>query len=789
MLKRLSCLLALLHLLVMPAYAANGAQTPPDSLKLLDENDQAQSWNLTADTLVSLDDGAVVEAQGDVFVQHGLDYLKADFARYFPSTNWVYLRGNVDVRLGKDVIRANEAEFDLRSRTGWLIDGDIFMEGPHMYFRGGRIVKHRGDRYSFHQARITACDGDVPAWSVLADEAMLEIDGYALLYGSALQVADTTVLASPFMVVPAKTTRQSGLLVPDYGYSSLRGLFYTQPYFHVLDDSRDLTLYATMMSKAGLMASARYRSHTAPRDKLWFMGSALAGRDVVRSPGDDPTDMGLARTNWNRYWLRGMADGYVGETPWRYRVNMDLVSDQGYLREFSSGPIGFDDSRDEAFAMFGRNLREDDQKRLNTATVYRDWDRAGLAVGIRYEQDARLGHGNVPARRDETAQTLPFAQAFLFKGRAMPDMPLEIEMRADTEYLYRRTGTSGGKSELYPRLTLPLDMRYASLLGTVGWRQTFYHTTSQAHSDPVLGGEVSALPNQSGTSRSLLDMDLQLYTDLERAWWFTPDASLQPQEENLGNSRTTGLYHQIQPRLRYRLTPTLNQNSNPYYSPDDRILARDELTYSLTNILSRQVSAVTRNPGEEGEPPVYAVTDSHADVLRWQVQAGYDRKEASRTRYREEFSRRPFTDVYSELELWPFDWLSYTSRLYISPYDLELSRYDHTFTLSPWNWLHWSTGTSYRTGEYELRQKLKMDDEIQIQRESPLHLLDNHISLSYDAWGIEYVEYRDIKKNEIYDQRLNLTYTEQCYRFIFSMRANETERSFGLYVELPGLFE
>jgi LPS-assembly protein len=773
----------------MPAYAADGGQPPSDSLRLLDENDQAQTWNLTADTLVSLDDGAVLEARGNVFVQRGLDYLKADFARYFPSTNWVYLRGNVDVRMGRDAIRAAEAEFDLRSRTGWLIDGDIFMEGPHMYFRGGRIIKHRGDRYSFRQARITACDGDVPAWSVLADEATVELDGYALLYGSALQVADTTVLASPFMVVPAKTTRQSGLLVPDYGHSNLRGLYYTQPYFHVLDDSRDLTLYATLMTRAGFMGSARYRSHTTARDKIWFMGSALTARDVVRSPNDDPSDTGLSRTNWNRYWLRGMTDGYIAETPWRYRVDMDIVSDQGYLREFSSGPIGFDASREEAFAMFGRNLSEDDQKRKNAAIVYRDWERVGLATGMRYEQDARLGRGNTPGSHDETVQTLPFAQAFLYKGRVMPDMPLEIEMRADTRHLYREAGTSGGRSEFHPRLTLPLDMRYASLLGTVGWRQTFYHTTSRAHSDPVLEAETPSLPNQDGTSRSLPDVDLQLYTELGKSWQFAPDDALRPLEENLGNSLTTGLRHQIQPRLRYRLTPRLNQDGNPYYSSDDRVLAKDELTYSITNVLTRQVSTVTRLPGGEGEPPVPAVSDSRSDVLWWKVQAGYDRKEASRVKYRQAFPRRPFTDVYSEFEVRPLDWLAYSSKTYISPHDWQLSRYDHSLSLSPWNWLEWSTGTSYRTADYELGRKLKVDDEVQIRRETPLNLLDNRIRLSYDEWGLEYVEYRDIKKNEVYDQRLNISYTEQCYRFIFSMKANETERSFGLYVELPGLFE
>lgn len=52
--------------------------------------------------LVTLSDNTIVEAQGGVVLQRGNDILKADFARYYSATNWVYLKGNVFVRMGKD---------------------------------------------------------------------------------------------------------------------------------------------------------------------------------------------------------------------------------------------------------------------------------------------------------------------------------------------------------------------------------------------------------------------------------------------------------------------------------------------------------------------------------------------------------------------------------------------------------------------------------------------------------------------------------------------------------------
>ena len=765
-------------------------ETPGGSVHVVDENAGPQTWNLVADKLTSLGDGAVLEAEGKVFMQRGLDYLKADYARYYPSTNWVYLRGSVDVRMGKDVIKAKEAEFDLRSRTGWLTDGDIFMEGPHMYFTGGRIIKHRGDRYTFHQAKITACDGDVPAWSVIAEEATVEIDGYARLYRSAFQVADTPVLASPFMIVPAKTTRQSGFLMPDYGISSKRGLYYTQPYFQVIDESRDMTFFATAMEKAGFMGSVQYRSQTTEKDKTWLMVSGLSAKNVVRSPEDDPTDNGLSRTNWNRYWLRGMADGYVGDSPWRYRMDLDFVSDQNYLREFSGGPIGFDASRQATLDMFGRDLREDAYKRLSIGTIYRDWERVGVSMSARYEQDARLAHGNIPASSDETVQQLPRLDAFLYKGRIVPEAPLEIEMQASTAYMYRREGTKGGRSEFYPRVSLPWDLKYASLLSTIGWRQTMYNTASTSNTDPLSPFEPSPLARQTGTYRSIPDIDVQLYTEAGRNWNLEGDTTLKADKESVGKTDWIGLRHQIQPRVRYQALPNVDQHKNPYYFSDDRINSKNELTYSITNVITRKAKTVTQVPGKKGEEPSYILTDTYQDLLWWKLEAGYDQKEAGRSRYRDQYSRRPFMDVYSEMELYPLSWLSYTNKTYFSPYTAEISRTDNSVNLSPWNWITVGVGHSYRTGDYEIRQRLKTDQYEDIVPEAPLSLLYNSVQLTYDnTWGIDFREYRNLRTHDVYDQRVDLSYTAQCYRFIVRMTSNDTERSFGFYVELPGLFE
>ena len=43
------------------------------------------------------------------------------------------------------------------------------------------------------------------------------------------------------------------------------------------------------------------------------------------------------RTNNDRYWLRGMADGFLGASTWRYRSNIDYVSDQDFFVSSTKG--------------------------------------------------------------------------------------------------------------------------------------------------------------------------------------------------------------------------------------------------------------------------------------------------------------------------------------------------------------------------------------------------------------------------------------------------------------------
>ncbi len=734
-------------------------------------------WTLNADSLVSLDDGVIVEASGNVLLQRGEDYMKADFARYYTTTNWIFIQGHVEARMGRDMLNAAEAEFDLTSRTGWLKEGSIFIAGPHMYVTGEKVDKLFGDRYRFKDAKVTACDGDVPAWSLAADQADIEIDGYAKLSHTTLNILNMPIVDAPFMVLPAKTTRQSGLLLPDFGYSSLNGAFYSQPYFHVIDESRDLTFYGTYMSRAGFMPSVEYRSHTRDQDKTWLALDALYDKHRIWNDGSDPvndTD-GKINTNEERYWLRGMGDGFVGDSGWRYRYNLDYASDQNFLRQFRDMRTGFNRTRDALYDMFGRDLPEVDQNRVSEGFVYRDWDRFMVSVGFRYEQDPSFGHGNLSHSEDTTVQRIP-VNAYLFKGSVMEGLPLEIQGEVSSTYEYRAKGVRGLRTEIHPELTLPFNLPGASLLVSGGVRQTFYNSNHVPFDDRYVwtrGG---------GTKdRFIPDVSATAFTQFSRVWDM-PENRLAATAENVGKTSWTGVRHRIQPRLTYEWTPDRDQSDNPIFEESDRLKPSQRVRLSLTNIVTARRDTVS---GAKGN---YKTTETYFDPVRWELATGYDIDEADRTNFRDLYDRKPVMDAYSHLEFNPTNWLSLWNRIYVSMYGDGITRSDTGATFSNARWGAWSVAYSTRNEYYNYLDEMKRDNVNDIQFTAKQRLLTNAFTFRpTDKIALYYYTQDNIETGKNYERRFTVGYYHQCFHILASVQSKARDDSYRLILELPGL--
>ncbi|MDR2892768.1 MAG: LPS assembly protein LptD [Deltaproteobacteria bacterium] len=759
----LLALLALLPPLVLSVSATPSLAASALKMPSMDQGDsQDSTWTLNSERMFSLAGGDIMEAQGNVELRMGNDILVADFARYYTKTNWIYLSGNVKVRMGGDELTAASAEFNLSSRTGWLTDGQIFLAGPHLYMAGERITKFFGDVYDFKNATITACDGDSPAWSFAADSAVVELDGYAQLWGTSFRVKNAPVVYSPFMIVPAKTERQTGFLVPEWGHDGELGEFFNLPFFWAIDSSRDLTINEYYMSKQGWMHGLTYRSRGSEDEKLWLRFDWMRGRNSITEDGQGGrTGDNLVRTNEERWWLRGMYDWRMpGDPLVRMRADLDLVSDQDFLREFQDGMSGFDFSREELFGEFSRDLRERDLDRVSTVMLFREWQRASLYLSGAYEQNPALGHGNLSRNRDDNVQTMPSFDAFLHKGRIFADFPLEIEASAQAAYKYRREGTRGARYDLVPRVSLPLHSQYGSIIASAALRSTWYNTEYKGE-NPTGNRSVSG-----DSDRMHAEFDIQGSTEFSRNYALAPTANLL----KAGDSQWSAIRHSIVPRVTYSNRNYDDQSTNPYYDEYDQLSSRNELVYSIENTLTRKRERMLTRKNAAGEDENYVESD-YRRILRLRLEQAYDIHESNRDYDLSAYPRRPFRDIMAEAEFYWDEGLSFTSRSYWSPNTGQVTKHSHGISLSRPEFGSISTGLTFlnKVDDYFLRRR---DETTMLTVRGDLDLYGPFSAIFYYNWSV--------KGPAETEKGLQIIYDHQCFQLLGQLeidRDDETGKS------------
>ena len=204
-------------------------------------------WEITADSLVRLDEPNSILAEGNVIMIRpknlgpGGMFIRADWARYDVERGTVKARGNVYILSGRDEITAKSVDMDLGSETGTFRDSTIFMAENHMYVTGQEVVKTGEFSYTLKKGWATACkpeEGKSPPWSFTSSTTKLTVDGMAQMTNAVFHVKNAPLAYTPYFTFPAKTKRESGLLFPEWSHSSRSGLGLMVPLFSMSPPAR-----------------------------------------------------------------------------------------------------------------------------------------------------------------------------------------------------------------------------------------------------------------------------------------------------------------------------------------------------------------------------------------------------------------------------------------------------------------------------------------------------------------------------------------------------------------------
>ncbi len=699
-------------------------------------------WRITADEVRYDQKTDQYFAHGDVLIAKEDLKLSADRVRFDHKAMEAFAEGEVMLVSGKDILTGKSMEVNLNNETGIVYEGTVFIEENHFYIRGDRLIKTGKDSYRAEQASITTCEGDSPAWKITARDVEVTIEGYGSAKHAALYAKKVPVLYTPYLFFPVKLKRQTGFLPPQFGYSDRKGAEYAQPFFWAIDESSDATFYAHVMGERGVRSGAEYRYKLGGLTQGAAMGEFLDDRKVDDGEGDSSDNWGYRsdkylRPNEDRYWFRMKHDQELPEGFFA-RLDLDIVSDQDYLREFKDSYLGFGDTNSYFFGEFGRDLDEyDDPVRVNSLNVSKFWNLYSLNVEARWYDDVnKRRHEDY----DDTLQKLPYANFNSLRQPILGSM-FYWDLESEYTYFFREDSYTGHRMDVAPRVYLPLRLK--NLLAfepSVGLRETAWYIDDWDD----FGDD-----GKDSFNREMVDVRLDLSTELDRTF-------------KVDFETTDRVKHTIRPQVVYNYIPPISQDDIPQFDELDRIDRLSAVTYSVTNILSSRyrLPAIKSKEEADGAPSAPDSLFGYRPFGRLKVEQTYDLNET--------IENEPFSPIFAELNL------VLATRLSLEA-DAEWSVYDDNFL---------NHNVAVRAAD---RRGDRVFIEHRYSRDRRETLYGDVIVKLHDRISM-FGEYeRDLKSEETVLYGLGFLYMASCWSLDAGYFREEDDSKYALMINLYGL--
>lgn len=605
-------------------------------------------WKISADRLTYKADQGVYLAEGHVVISKLDQSLYTEKASYDIRTGIATLSGGFRLETNGDTLTGNSGKFNLNTQTGRVVDGALFLERNHYYINGQVLEKVGKDTYVVQECSVTTCDGAHPDWRITGSEVKVTIEGYGTVKHAAFRVRDLPILYVPYMIFPAKTQRQTGLLPPRLGYSTLNGGDIEAPFFWAMSDQMDATFYQRYMSRRGYMQGVEFRYLADEHAKGVLEFDILSDLEKQKDMTDeDALDISpYERTNRTRYWLRSMADQ---DLPLGIdaRLDADYVSDQDYLREFENSLFGFT-SRTDLTDEFHRPSQEKRSPTRRSALRFsRDAEAYSLQGMTSYYQ-----YAEDPADKDRIHQPLGGLD-FIWMQEQIKQLPVFFNVESNYDYIWSDKDTKGHSLAVSPEVAFPL------WLGPyVEFEPSFRYTYNALRIDEMNGDKADAY-------QSAYEARGRLATNAKRVYALNGD-----QVKKVRHKISPALYYTYRG---YRTDQAESSWFNPidyddYGSPwfnfmnqgEDEDLSRNRVSLALENFLDARLE------DEKGG----------VDYRQWstfRLIQGYDIDEDRRSAGSGE-KKEPFTPLAAQLTVTPFPALDFRASTAWDYYAHQFSR-------------------------------------------------------------------------------------------------------------------
>ncbi|MEO8259642.1 MAG: putative LPS assembly protein LptD [Acidobacteriota bacterium] len=688
--------------------------------------------------------------RGDVQIDLGDTQIYADEVEFFTDQNRATATGNVVVSQANSRIAADRADFDLKTKLGtfynaWgmapvgpqkarpgaapglgapMAGGLLGAPGPALstqtlgadtdvYFFGETIEKTGPKKYKITNGGFTTCVQPTPRWELHSSTVILNLDHYTVLRNAVFRVKGVPLLYTPFMYYPTKRDdRATGILLPTYGATSLRGQAIHNAFFWAVDRSQDATALYDWYSSGGQGVGSEYRYNFGPGSNGNFKNYWLDQKAT--------TDASGAGLDANRsYELRGSANQALTHG-FRARANVNYFSSITSMQTLNTNV--YDASRNSR--TFGGNV----VGVVNNFSVNGTFDRTETFYGT--SNSATNGSWpRVTVSRNERP-LFGSAAYFSFTG----DYSSLLRNNRDGDIT---TDLSLSRFEVMPQIRYPFTKwQWFTINSTVSWRDTYFSRSRALGTSDIV---------DEGLNRQFFEFQARLMGPVISRVWNTPD-----------NGYAEKFKHSVEPFLTIGRTTSINEFDRIIQldAGDSIVGGATRYTYGVTNRFYAKQRRAGSATGQAREIASVDVTQSYYSDER---SAQYDRT------YATSFLGAPpshYSPISINARSAPTDLFSVSLRAEIDSQYLELRTISANGTYSGRRIT--ATGVwskrAFIEGLDTFNDPTRLDQYITASGST--HTLDNSVGASYS------VNY-DVLNSRLLQQRFTGFYNSQCCGLAF----------------------
>jgi len=264
-----------------------------------------------------------IVASGEVELYYKQIKLFADRVEIETKTKDALATGHVSLELPEEIVNCAKISFNLETQQGKL-DQVLGRIQPSVLYEAASIERKADNLYSLEKANFTSCTQPTPRWKFSFSKADLKKGDYVEMRNAVFSIKKIPIFYWPYMRYPLDRQRATGFLMPQIGYSQIKGFSYSQGFYWAMARNMDATFSLDYYSAKGVGAGTEFR----------YIFSGGIGGDVhlyyfmFKSPPGQIKPENAYIIRWNHNQLLPGGFGLV--------ANVDYQSSFEFLKEFDN---------------------------------------------------------------------------------------------------------------------------------------------------------------------------------------------------------------------------------------------------------------------------------------------------------------------------------------------------------------------------------------------------------------------------------------------------------------------